>query len=487
MQPRTFRAGPGFSGFFFHNECHAAAQARCTVRLAPVPTSAFGGRGPTPKTSLPDVATRLKSRTWPISATVVLLCLAVAYFFAWGPTVQHLPYWDTPGDLWNTYTVTTALVHGHFGAVYAPRTAFFEFPGILVVLAPIAALTNALGMGADVYPAHVFAYPKAFLLLGPYEVLISAFALFACDALAERLGVDWRRRGVLALVEGVVLFNVSVFWGHPEDAVAIGFALYALIAALDGRFTQAGWLLGFAVAVQPLVVVALPILLAIGGRTKALGLIVRGVIPAAVLVIAPLVSDAHATLHALLDQPAYPLSATNHVTPWTFLAPKLGGSGSTSMVGGGPVRIFSLLLACVLGWWSLRLRNRPAMLVWVFALALALRCYTESVMTDYYMWPALAVGLVVAARCSNLRFAIAIVAAVFTTIAAQWHYSWLPWWLLDAGGITLLLAASWFGSSRRDRRRSRGPDSVRSSICRREARSKHDGRRGKEESFGRTA
>ena len=66
------------------------------------------------------------------------------------------------------------------------------------------------------YPDHVFAYPQAFLLLGPYEVLLSAFALFACDALAERLGVDWRRRGILALGEGVVLFNISVFWGHPE-------------------------------------------------------------------------------------------------------------------------------------------------------------------------------------------------------------------------------------------------------------------------------
>ena len=195
-------------------------------------------------------------------------------------------------------------------------------------------------------------------------------------------------------------------------------------------------------AFQPLVVVALPILLVLGGRRQALGLIVRGVIPAAVLVIAPLVSDAHATLHALLDQPLRTRVVNDHATPWTFLAPKLGGSGTNTMVGGGPVRVFSLLLACAIGWWAVRWRERPEMLMWAFALALALRCYTESVMTDYYLWPALAVGLVVAARCSNLRFAIAIVAAVFTTITAQWYYSWLPWWLLDVGGITVLLAAA---------------------------------------------
>ena len=63
-------------------------------------------------------------------------------------------------------------------------------------------------------------------------------------------------------------------------------------------------------------------------------------------------------------------------------------------------------------------------------------------MTDYYLWPALAVGLVVAARCSNLRFAIAIVAAILTTITAQWYYSWLPWGLLDMGGIAVFLAAA---------------------------------------------
>ena len=240
-----------------------------------------------------------------------------------------------------------------------------------------------------------------------------------------------------------MLFNISVLWGHPEDAVAVGLAIYALMAAFDLRFPKAGWLFGAAVAFQPLVIVALPILLVVGGRKRAIGLIVRGAVPAAVLVIAPLVSNARTTLHALLDQPfTYPRIFTNHATPWTFLAPRLSGSGTETMVGGGPVRTLSLFLACAVGWWALRWRDRPAMLMWAFALALALRCYTESVMTDYYLWPVLAVGLVVAARCSNVRFAIAIVAAVATTITAQWHYSWVPWWLLDMGGITVVLVAA---------------------------------------------
>jgi hypothetical protein len=55
------------------------------------------------------------------------------------------------------------------------------------------------------------------------------------------------------------------------------------------------------------------------------------------------------------------------------------------------------------------------------ALALALRTYTESVMTAYYVWPALAVGLVIAARGSRLRFALSMALAVGVTVAAQYQ------------------------------------------------------------------
>jgi len=82
------------------------------------------------------------------------------------------------------------------------------------------------------------------------------------------------------------------------------------------------------------------------------------------------------------------------------------------------------------------------MIVWAIAVALALRSYTELVMTSYYMWPALAVGLVVAARGSVRRFGIAIAVAVLVTVVAQWHLGVFLWWGLDVGGITALLAVA---------------------------------------------
>ena len=60
-------------------------------------------------------------------------------------------------------------------------------------------------------------------------------------------------------------------------------------------------------------------------------------------------------------------------------------------------------------------------------------------MTDYYVWPVLAMGLVVAARCSRLRFAASIVIAILTTVVAQWNLGWLPWWSIDVIGAAGLL------------------------------------------------
>ena len=249
---------------------------------------------------------------------------------------------------------------------------------------------------------------------------------------------------MLTLAEAVVLWNVTVFWGHPEDAVAVALAGYALLFALDDRFTGAGWLFGAAVAVQPLVIVVFPILVVLGGMKRALGFTLRTIIPAAAVTIAPLASEFHGTVHNLVNQPTYPNNKNDHQTPWTFLAPKLGGRGVDAAVGGGPVRIVVLALAAGIGWWVQRWRERPEMIVWSVALALALRTYTESVTTAYYMWPALAVALVVAARGSRWRFAIAIAVAVAVTVVAQWNLSLWPWWMLNVVGVTgVLVAAAW--------------------------------------------
>ena len=418
---------------------------------------------------LDRVVKRVERRTWPIVVSAVYVVLGLGFCFRWGPVVRHVPsLWIRPDDLGVTYNAATALVHGHFGAIYQPGAGFLAYPALLFVLAPLGAIsfggsfikiavnhhllvhpvvytatssTNLLIAGSPVFSnrGEYVLHPGALVVLIPTALVLSCVALFACDALAERLQVSRSRRVALVLAEAIILWNVTVLWGHPEDTVAVALAVYALIFAMDERFTGAGWLFGCALAFQPLVLMMFPVLIVMGGKNRALGLIVRGVVPAAVVTVAPLVADFHDTVHALVTQPTFPYNFENHQTPWTFLASRQGGSGNETAVGAGPMRIAVLALAAGVGWWARRWRNRPEMIAWAVAMTLALRLCFEVTMTDYYVWPPLAVGLVVAARCSRLRFAVSIAVAILTTVVAQWNLGWLPWWSIDVAGVAGLL------------------------------------------------
>ena len=407
---------------------------------------------------------RVGRRSWPIGVAIVYVALGLLYCFRWDSVVLHIPScWVWPNDLWGSYRASSNMAHGHFGSIYT--FGFLEFPGILVALAPFGALSGVLHtsflqiatanrlppaypqsfvgpglVGSPVYhsSAGYFAvHPQWLLLVAPYALMLSSIALFAFDALAERLQISRPRRAVLCIAEAVLLWNMTVRWGHPEDAVAIALAVYALIFALDGRFVGAGWLIGAALAFQPLVLLMLPPLLALAGRRNVFGMAIRSVLPAAVLIAGPLIANFRATVHALVDQPSSP--SLNHATPWTALSPDAGGG----LVAAGPIRILGLVLAGGIGIWIYRKSvTRPGLIVWSCALGLALRPYTESVMTAYYPWAALAVGLVVAAQCGR-RFGVAVVVAITTTVLAEQHLGWLPWWTIQIAGVTglILMAA----------------------------------------------
>jgi hypothetical protein len=429
------------------------------------------GRSTSPKTgSKPDRGiSALRRRAIPLIVSGVYFGLSVLYFFRWGSVVQHIPSsWTMPYDYAYTYLSASQLAHGHLGSIYNSHVSFVEFPGIVVAMAPIGALSNVfhttllevVGGHSYVvqhYSVHYTTLPfltPGWLIIGGkllvadpqwaivvclYALLLGCVALFAFDALARRLGVSVPRRALLSLVEGVLLWNVTVLWGHPEDAVAVALAVYALIAALDGRFPKSGWLFGAAVAFQPLVLLALPVLLVMAGRRNWIGLAVRSILPAAVLVSVPFVANFSATYHALAEQPNYP--NRDHATPWTALSPHLGGKGLALAVAGGPTRLLAILLAVAVAIWvSKRWLQHPELLVFACALVFAFRSYTESVMDAYYPWAALAVGVVVAAKCRPWRFAVALALAIVDTIVAQWNLTWLPWWTIQIAVLTVFLA-----------------------------------------------
>ncbi|MDA8073201.1 MAG: hypothetical protein M0Z82_16790 [Actinomycetota bacterium] len=357
---------------------------------------------------------------------------------------HHLhPYgvssWRTPGDIWGTLRSAQTIVWGDFGGIYAAGTSLVSFPGAALLLAPVALVADALHLTASFpYPVP---HPTAWLVLGPYEVAAASFALFGADRLAERLGVGRAKRAVLVGAGAAVLFPVDAIWGHPEDAVAMGLLLYALVFALDRRVVGAGWLAGAAVAVQPLVLLGLPVLAAVLGARRLVGFMVRSAVPSVAVLVVPLIAAPRDTLHALLDQPNFPL--IDHVTPWTALAPSLGGHGTVLAVAAGPGRVVAVVLAAALAPWVAKRRRDPTLVVWALAAALALRCLTESVMDPFYLWPPLAVAVVAAGTTSRARLGVVALAAMATSAGAELHGAWWLWWYGVTAGMVLAVAVAY--------------------------------------------
>jgi len=390
---------------------------------------------------------RLKRRVFPLLASVGLIVVGM-FTTTLGPTWSGKAEWALPYDLWGTLIATVRLVHGNIGGLYTQPTGLVSLPGAAVILLPCAAVIAATGLSLQIPGPHNL-HPPVWLLAGPYEIALCCVTLFAADALAEQLGVTKWKRGLLAVASACVLWNVSARWGHPEDAVAVGLLLYGVLALSRSRTALAGWLAGAAICVQPLVLLALPMLLAVLPWRRMPAFLVRSALPSAVLLGAAALANWHATYTSVTSQPNSPV--INHPTIWTSLAPHM----SNTNVAAGPARLATIVLACCC---ALAVRRRwlataeateggswpPSLLadlLWWVALALALRSFFEPVMVSYYPWPVLAVALIPAATLSWARLVAAGVVAGGLTAAAQGpsHSVWI-WWLPLVIGLAVLLA-----------------------------------------------
>src|SRR5215472_13466830 len=386
----------------------------------------------------------LHRRLFPLLATVGLIAFAMASTTWWGPSLLHNPGWSLPDDLWATLAAAQRLLHGNLGGLYTPPTRLITFPGAAVILVPVVAIADAAGVSLQVQNAHNL-HPGAWLIAGPYEIALSAVTLFAADAIAERLGADRAKRAVLAGASAVALWSVSVRWGHPEDAVAVGLLLYAILALSESRTSRSAWLMGAAVAIQPLVLLALPVLAVVIEPRRLAGYLTRAAIPAVVLLGAAAAANWTATVHAVTSQPNW--VTVDQVTPWASLAPHEGtGPG----VAAGPARLLAIIVACGCALaagrrWRAARDTRQwstqtlAEVLWWTALALALRSVFEPVMVAYYLWPPLTVALIASSR-SWSRLVPASAAAVVLTLVSQltWQGPW-SWWAPMVAGLALTL------------------------------------------------
>jgi len=406
---------------------------------------------------------RIRRRWVPLLGSVVFVLIGMLTT-AWGPThILGRPEWALPYDLWGTLIATVRLAHGNIGGVYAPGTGLISLPGAAVILLPCAAVINALGLSLQI-PGPQNLHPAVWLLAGPYEMALSCVTLFAVDALAERLGVGRWKRALLTAASLGILWSPAARWGHPEDTVAVGLLLYAVLAQSNDRVVLAGWLTGCAVCVQPLVLLALPVQLALLPGRRMVPFLVRAAVPSAVLVAAAAIANWHDTYTSVTSQPDSPV--INHPTIWTSLAPQLANQN----VAAGPFRLATIAAACLCALvirhrWQARLTEPPnyetaetpatadwaglpgwpaallADVLWWVAFTLALRSFFEPVMVSYYPWPPMAVALIPAAALGWRRLIAVGLVAGGLTAAAQGpsHAIWI-WWVPIVAGLAILLA-----------------------------------------------
>ncbi len=390
----------------------------------------------------------MRRRAFPLIATVGLLVVGVLTT-TWGPSMMGRTEWVLPYDLWGTLVAATRLAHLDFGGLYTEPTGLVSLPGAAVILVPCAAVLDAAGLSLHI-PGPGNLHPAVWLVAGPYQMALSCVTLFAADALAGQLGVGKWKRALLSAASAGVLWNVSARWGHPEDAVAVGLLLYAILAQSRSRNTLAGWLAGAAVCVQPLVLLALPVMLAVMPWRRMPMFLLRTAVPSAVLLGAAALANWHATYTAVTSQPNSP--TINHPTAWTSLAPHVANGN----VAAGPARLATIVLACccalaVRRRWRARLDDAEpgawwpaevlAEVLWWAAITLALRSFFEPVMVSYYPWPPMAVALIPAATLGWRRLLASSLIAGGLTAAAQGtsHDVWI-WWVPLVAGLAVMLA-----------------------------------------------
>ncbi len=359
-------------------------------------------------------------RKWPLLVAALFFITGIAFTFWWCPVVDHLHQWIDSEDLWDTYRAAQWVGWGNEGAVYQHGIYSIVFPGIDVVLAPVAIVSTHYRL-IDPYP-YFIRYPSALPLLMPYVLAISVPALLVFDYLAEFLDVVPRRRILLCWMQGALLWPLVVMWGHPEEAIALAFIVLSMVSAFSERWTRAGWYLGFGVAFQPYALLLLPILLGLAPKGTRWATIVRTSLISCALLVLPIIQGFHATVHAVFVQPTY--LHPNHGTPLLALAPHLSGN----VYSAGVSRYFVLLCALLAGWWTWTHQPGPRETIWLGALVLAVRCVVEPVMAPYYVWACAAFLMTVSAGQRSLRFMITSGALAFASLwAYQFTSEWAYW------------------------------------------------------------
>ena len=395
----------------------------------------------------------LDTRSVPVMVTVWMVAAAVVYSLVWSALAHHK--WQVYSDLWNSAGMALAVGQAHFSAVYAYPSQIDSPPGFEYLFAPFMLLGHAVGLRTTI--AHGGGFMVYGLLLVPLSIFLAASVLFALDAVARSWGFSHGQRSAVSLVAGLGVVSDVVFWGHPEDCIALALVLWAALAVeRNGPYgiTGAAWLLGAAVALQPLALLAVSPVVARFSWRDLCRVAWRIVLPSALLLLPELLTSATVTVHRVVDQPYFPADESS--TPFGHFARALGHG----MYSGGTLRLGSTLAALALGYVACRRRHDLPTVLLVMALAFTLRVLLESELLGFYFFPVVALSLLLTMRRSWSMFNVCAAASVACLVLGNRRAHDIVLWWPAIMTTTLLMVGLAAASVRRGRVHDR-PEVVR--------------------------
>jgi hypothetical protein len=338
------------------------------------------------------------------------------------------------GDVWCTFNAAQFVANGALGYVYSSCQIYTALPLLAILLAPGAALGQAMHLSAWPDPSATMWY-----LLGPMGLALGSFPLFAA---ARRVVPPGDRRRVLVpqlAVGALVYVPVAAMYGHYEDALALALGLAALAAARDGRALRGALLLSLAIASKQWAVALLPFLLvpAPGWRERLRLTVAALALPGALAAFVLAVDWPHASVLLL------------HPSNWPqFGHPALWVKPGAGTVATTPFRAAAMLAAALV---AVRAGRRPApgVLFAALGLALLLRGAFEPVVHPYYLAPGLGV-LVLREWCAHRRVTWTLVTGGPLLALFGW-YPPAPLWWACAAALAALVAAPAAGTLLRPR------------------------------------
>jgi hypothetical protein len=355
-------------------------------------------------------------------------------------------------DVWWTTQSSQFIANGGFGAVYSVNPWFTALPGFLVLLAPVVALGDHLGLvsGAPWPLPH----PSMWLLVGPFYFLVGATVVPGLDYLMWTVGLARRMRRMLSVgVAVVVVLPTPGLAGHPEDLLALSMVCLAVAWHLQGRSTVAAWTLAGAICMQTWAVLLVPLFIATTPAGRRVGEALRCAAIPTGLGILMLAGDFR---DAALDLIRQPMPNAGQQLPWHEMAGhvrlQIDPHSTLTVVAGSSTRSVAVLIALVVGWHLRRGATAPGFVLAAGAVLFS-RCLFETEYWAYYLAPAavlLAVAVVLGTEGRPRRLVTGLAGCLLMYLSAPAAYNGVgydPWIALVVLVATFGLAA---GAARPD-------------------------------------